>query len=46
VIITGVASVILTGYLGIKVCFSRRKAAIPYPFMYATREEAENDSKK
>ncbi|CAG8709455.1 11098_t:CDS:2, partial [Cetraspora pellucida] len=46
VIITGFASIIMTGYLSIKVGFSRRQAAIPYPFMYASKEETENDSKK
>ncbi|RHZ88159.1 hypothetical protein Glove_26g255 [Diversispora epigaea] len=46
VIATGIASIFLTIYLGAKAGMARRKAGVPYPFMYATAEEAKNDHKK
>ncbi|RHZ56334.1 hypothetical protein Glove_402g91 [Diversispora epigaea] len=46
VIVTGIASIFLTTYLGVKAGMARRKAGVPYPFMYATAEEAKNDHKK
>ncbi|KAJ3270714.1 Microsomal glutathione S-transferase 3 [Terramyces sp. JEL0728] len=33
-------------YLGIKVSKARKLAGVPYPLMYATAQEAEQDSKK
>ncbi|RHZ88156.1 hypothetical protein Glove_26g256 [Diversispora epigaea] len=46
VIITGIVSIFVTVYLGQSVGMARRKAGVPYPFMYATAEEAKNDHKK
>ncbi|CAG8495428.1 9470_t:CDS:2 [Funneliformis caledonium] len=45
VILTGVASVFLTTYLGVKVGRARKNAGIPYPHVYATKEECEKDEK-
>ncbi|CAG8734872.1 23084_t:CDS:2, partial [Gigaspora rosea] len=46
VIVTGFVSTILTGYLGFKAGGYRKKANVPYPYMYATKEEAEQDRNK
>ncbi|RHZ88160.1 hypothetical protein Glove_26g258 [Diversispora epigaea] len=46
VIITGIVSIFVTIYLGQSAVAARRKAGIPYPFMYATAEEAKNDHNK
>ncbi|CAI2174378.1 12192_t:CDS:2 [Funneliformis geosporum] len=46
VVLTGVASVILTTYLGFKVGGARRNAGVPYPHAYASKEECEKDEKK
>ncbi|CAG8800643.1 2692_t:CDS:2, partial [Dentiscutata erythropus] len=46
VIITGVASIFLTTYLGFQVGGYRKKSGVTYPYMYATKEEAEKDRSK
>ncbi|CAG8534881.1 25111_t:CDS:2 [Cetraspora pellucida] len=46
VIISGVASIFLTTYLGFQVGSARRKAGVPYPNLYASKEEAEKDRNK
>ncbi|KAI8893951.1 hypothetical protein BC833DRAFT_606730 [Globomyces pollinis-pini] len=33
-------------YLGAKVSGARKRANVPYPYMYATREEAEKEPTK
>ncbi|KAJ3216640.1 Microsomal glutathione S-transferase 3, partial [Dinochytrium kinnereticum] len=42
----GAASVFFMTYLGFKVGAARRKAGIPYPYMYAEKKEAEENKDK
>ncbi|CAJ0634027.1 16562_t:CDS:2 [Entrophospora sp. SA101] len=46
VILTGVASIILTIYLSFSVVSARKKYNVKYPILYATNEEAEKDKNK
>nr|CAG8646084.1 10889_t:CDS:2 [Entrophospora candida] len=46
VILTGVASIILTVYLSFSVVSARKKYNVKYPTLYATNEEAEKDKNK
>ncbi|RIA96347.1 hypothetical protein C1645_815528 [Glomus cerebriforme] len=46
VIITGISSVFLVTYLAFKVGGARRRAGVPYPYLYAPKEECDKDEKK
>ncbi|KAJ3270713.1 Microsomal glutathione S-transferase 3 [Terramyces sp. JEL0728] len=46
VMLTLVATEFTLMHLGIKVSKARKLAGVPYPLMYAAKEEAEQDSKK
>uniref|UniRef100_A0A1D1XXC9 Glutathione S-transferase 3, mitochondrial n=1 Tax=Anthurium amnicola TaxID=1678845 RepID=A0A1D1XXC9_9ARAE len=46
VILTGLSSAVLLTYLGFKVGHARRRAGVPYPHAYATKEECEKDNDK
>ncbi|OZJ04949.1 DNA-directed RNA polymerase II subunit rpb1 [Bifiguratus adelaidae] len=43
---TGLASAVAVFYLGVRVAPARKAAGVPYPFLYATKEECEKDHKK
>ncbi|CAG8554940.1 7289_t:CDS:2 [Paraglomus occultum] len=46
VLLAGVASTIMTTYLGLRVGGARARAKVPYPFLYAEKAEAEQDKDK
>ncbi|KAG2201746.1 hypothetical protein INT47_002006 [Mucor saturninus] len=46
VLAVAVASALYTFSLGIKVGGARRAAKVPYPYLYAEKDEAEKDPKK